>query len=96
MLIEPEMVVTVPTRVKVDEVLPGQSVLVAGYVEGKYVGILTCEVGRPYGGREGVAMIGGRLRRVSQSFPNKDRSGPGWFLDDREGIGEVGERVAKE
>jgi hypothetical protein len=97
MSMEPGMVVTGRTRVRIDEVLPDQRVLVAGCVDGVYVGVVVCEVGRVYGSREGWALIAGRIRRVYQRYPFSYVPDFEWTIDadDCEGIEPFRSDVAK-
>jgi hypothetical protein len=67
--------------------LPAQRVLVAGYVDGEYMGVVECDVEYPHYGRWGSAFIAGRYRQVVQRHPSADPYFD-WVLDthDYEGI----------
>ena len=92
-----EMMSITEAGIEFDEVLPHQGVLVAGCIDGVYVGVLMCEVGRVYGSREGWVVIAGRLRRVYQRYPFSRTPDFEWLIDanDREGIESLQKNVAK-
>jgi hypothetical protein len=92
-----EMAAITEAGIEFDEVLPHQGVLVAGCIDGVYVGVLMCEVGRVYGSREGWVVIAGRLRRVYQRYPYSRTVDFEWLIDsaDREGIEYLKKKVAQ-